>query len=151
MLEKVKEALAPYGTFESYAGEFTFIIPRGSVKEVFRFLKEKLGFDYLVDIGVTDHFVEGERFEVFYNLFHLQSGLRIRIKCRVPEEDPTVESLTDLYPSAAWHEREAWDMMGIRFIGHPDLRRMYMPEDFKHYPLRKEFPLLGFGPSDFGL
>lgn len=124
-------------------GELTFVVMREALKPFLRTLKEKYGFDYLVDIGVTDLFVEGLRFEVFYNLVNLSDRLRVRVKTRLPEDDPVVETVTDLWPGAAWHEREAYDMMGIRFAGHPDLRRIYLPEDFAYHPLRKEFPLLG--------
>jgi len=126
-----------------HAGELTFVVTREALKPFLRTLKEKYGFDYLVDIGATDHFVEGLRFEVVYNLVNLTQRLRVRVKARVPEDDPVVETVTDLWPGAAWHEREAYDMMGIRFAGHPDLRRIYLPEDFAYHPLRKEFPLLG--------
>lgn len=125
------------------AGELTFVVTREALKPFLRTLKEKYGFDYLVDIGATDLFVEGLRFEVVYNLVNLTQRLRVRVKARVPEDDPVVETVTDLWPGAAWHEREAYDMMGIRFAGHPDLRRIYLPEDFAYHPLRKEFPLLG--------
>jgi len=125
------------------AGELTFVVTREALKPFLRPLKEKYGFGYLVDIGATALFVEGLRFEVVYNLVNLTQRLRVRVKARVPEDDPVVETVTDLWPGAAWHEREAYDMMGIRFAGHPDLRRIYLPEDFAYHPLRKEFPLLG--------
>lgn len=140
----LKEALASEALeVREYAGELTFIVSRENLKAFLRLLKEEHGFDYLVDIGATDHFVEGLRFEVVYNLVSLGRRLRVRVKARVPEDDPVVDTVTDLWPGAAWHEREAYDMMGIRFQGHPDLRRIYLPEDFEYYPLRKEFPLLG--------
>jgi len=77
----------------------------------------------------------------------LNENKRIRIKCRVEEEDPTVDSVVDIWPSANWFEREQYDMLGIKFKNHPDLRRMYMPEDFEYFPLRKEFPLIGIPGS----
>ena len=83
------------------------------------------------------------RFEVFYNLVSIQGRKRIRLQVRVDEEDLVVPSVTGVYRAANWNEREVYDMMGIRFDGHPDLRRMFMPEDFEYYPQRKEFPLLG--------
>ena len=126
-----------------HAGELTFLVDRQRHKTFLQTLKERFGFNYLVDIGATDHFVEGLRFEVVYNLVNLSDRLRVRVKVRVPEDGPALPTVTDLWPAAAWHEREAYDMMGIRFVGHPDLRRMYLPEDFGYYPLRKEFPLLG--------
>ncbi|MCX8112256.1 MAG: NADH-quinone oxidoreductase subunit C [Bacteroidia bacterium] len=143
-LVALREALASEALeVKEQAGELTFIVEREKLKPFLRTLKENHGFDYLVDIGATDHFVEGLRFEVVYNLVSLTRRLRVRVKARLPETHPEVESVSDLWPAAAWHEREAYDMMGIRFRGHPDLRRMYLPEDFEYHPLRKEFPLLG--------
>lgn len=143
-LTVLREALAGEALeVREHAGELTFIIEREKLKAFLRLLKEQHDFDYLVDIGATDHFVEGLRFELVYNLMSLSRRLRIRVKARLPENDPTVDTVSDLWPAATWHEREAYDMMGIHFRGHPDLRRMYLPEDFEYYPLRKEFPLLG--------
>ena len=90
-----------------------------------------------------DRFTEEDRYEVFYNLVNFQSRKRLRLKVRVDEEDLAVPSVTDVWRAANWNEREAYDMLGIRFEGNPDLRRMYLPEDFEYHPLRKEFPLLG--------
>lgn len=143
-LTVLREALANEALeVREHAGELTFIVEKEKLKAFLRLLKEQHDFDYLVDIGATDHFTEGLRFELVYNLVSLSRRLRIRVKVRLPENDPTIDTISDLWPSATWHEREAYDMMGIRFLGHPDLRRMYLPEDFEYYPLRKEFPLLG--------
>ncbi|GIV23997.1 MAG: NADH-quinone oxidoreductase subunit C [Bacteroidia bacterium] len=143
-LTQLREALAGKALeARMHAGELTFLVSRENHKPFLHILKEKYGFDYLVDIGATDHFEEGLRFEIFYNLVNLKERLRVRVKVRVPEGDPTLQTVADLWPGAAWHEREAYDMMGIRFLGHPDLRRIYLPEDFSYHPLRKEFPLLG--------
>ncbi|MCS6790454.1 MAG: NADH-quinone oxidoreductase subunit C [Bacteroidia bacterium] len=140
----LRDALVQEGVeAKIHAGELTFQVERSKLKDFLRALKEQHNFDYLVDIGATDHFEEGLRFEIVYNLVSLSRRLRVRVKARLPEENPEVETVTDLWPGAAWHEREAYDMMGIRFRGHPDLRRIYLPEDFEYHPLRKEFPLLG--------
>ncbi len=138
--EKVQEV-------EVYAGEHTVIVDRHEIVEVCRYLKESLGFNYLADLGGIDRFTEEDRFEVFYNLVSIEGGKRLRVKVRVDENDPVVPSVVDIYPAANWNERECWDMFGIRFKGHPDLRRMYMPEDFEYHPLRKEFPPLGIPGS----
>ncbi|MDA0379474.1 MAG: NADH-quinone oxidoreductase subunit C [Bacteroidetes bacterium] len=126
-----------------YAGEHTVRVARDRIEDACRFLKEALGFLYLVDIGGSDRFTEDDRYEVFYNLVNITEGKRIRLKVRVDESDMTVRTVTGVYPAANWNERECWDMFGISFEGHPDMRRMFMPEDFEYYPLRKEFPLLG--------
>lgn len=147
-LTPLREALASEALeVKEHAGELTFIVDREKLKPFLRLLKEQHGFEYLVDIGATDHFVEGLRFELVYNLVSLSRRLRVRVKARLPEDNPEVDTVSDLWPAANWHEREAYDMMGIRFRGHPDLRRMYLPEDFEYYPLRKEFPLLGIPGS----
>ena len=130
----------------AYAGEQTVIVDRDRIVDVCRFLKEEQGFNYLSDLGASDRFTEEDRFEVFYNLVSLERRKRIRVKIRVDEDTP-VPTVTDVYRAANWHEREAWDMLGLRFDGHPDLRRMFMPEDFEHFPQRKEFPTLGIPGS----
>ncbi|MCS7163251.1 MAG: NADH-quinone oxidoreductase subunit C [Bacteroidia bacterium] len=144
----LKESLADAALeVREHAGELTFIVDRAALKSFLRRLHTEHGFDYLVDIGATDLFTEGERFELVYNLVSLSRQMRVRVKVRLPETEPVVETVTDIWPAAAWHEREAYDMMGIRFQGHPDLRRIYLPEDFAYHPLRKEFPLLGIPGS----
>lgn len=130
-----------------YAGETTVYVEKGRIEDVCRFLHDEVGFDYLTDIGTIDRFTEDDRFEVFYNLCALEAKKRIRLKVRVDEDDPTVPTVTHVYPGANWHEREAWDMMGIRFEGLADHRRIYMPEDFEYHPARKEFPTLGIPGS----
>jgi NADH-quinone oxidoreductase subunit C len=130
-----------------YAGEHTVVVARERIVDVCLYLKEDQGFDFLVDVAGVDRFTDEERFEVFYNLVSIDGGKRIRVKVRVGEEEPVVPSVTSVYRAADWNERECWDMLGIRFEGHPDLRRMYLPEDFEHHPLRKEFPLLGIPGS----
>ncbi|MGB3542126.1 NADH-quinone oxidoreductase subunit C [Rubrivirga sp.] len=130
-----------------YAGETTVFVEKGRINDVCRFLHDEVGFDYLTDIGTVDRFTEDDRYEVFYNLCALEAKKRIRLKVRVDESDLEVPTIVDVYPGGNWHEREAWDMMGIRFAGHPDLRRIYMPEDFEYHPLRKEFPTLGIPGS----
>ena len=130
-----------------YAGETTVFVEKGRIADVCRFLRDEVGFDYLTDIGTVDRFTEEDRFEVFYNVCALKAGKRIRLKVLVDEEDPVVPTVTGVWKGAGWHEREAWDMMGVRFDGHPDHRRIYMPEDFEYHPLRKEFPTLGIPGS----
>jgi NADH-quinone oxidoreductase subunit C len=130
-----------------YANEHSVTVRKEQIVEVCRFLKAEQGFTYLADLGGGDLFTEEDRFEVVYNLVNIQGGKRIRIKIRVDEDDLVVPSVTPVYRAANWNEREAIDMFGIRFEGNPDPRRIYMPEDFEYYPLRKEFPLLGIPGS----
>lgn len=126
-----------------YAGEHTARVANERLLDACAFLKDEKGFAYLADIGGIDRFTEDDRYEVFYNLVNIEDGKRLRLVIRVDEDSMTAQTVTDVYPAANWNERECYDMFGIRFEGHPDLRRMYMPEDFEYYPLRKEFPLLG--------
>ena len=131
-----------------YAGEITAFVRRENLLDTCRHLKESLGFTYLTDLAGVDRFTEeAARYEVYYSLVNIAAGKRIRLKVRVDEEDPVIPSVTALFKAADWNERECYDMLGIRFDGHPDLRRMYMPEDFEYHPLRKEFPLLGIPGS----
>ncbi len=109
------------------------------------FLKEEHGFNALLDMMALDRLKTapaGPRFEVLYQLYRFPGGERLRLSVEVAE-DAALDSAVPVYPSADWAEREAYDMFGIRFAGHPDLRRIYLPDDFEGYPLRKDFPLQG--------
>lgn len=128
---------------DTYAGEYTVFVEKSEIRTVCRYLKDEEGFNYLSDLGGIDQFQETDRYEVFYNLVAMDRNKRIRLKVRVDEEDLTVPSINEVFRAANWNERECYDMLGIHFEGHPDLRRMYMPEDFEYHPLRKEFPILG--------
>lgn len=126
----------------------TFVrIEAESILEISQFLKNDLGYIYLSDLFGTDRYTSEERFEVIYNLISFKNGIRLFVKIRCEEENPEVNSVTKIWPSGSWHEREVYDMFGIRFKGHPDFRRIFLPEDFQYYPLRKEFPLLGIPGS----
>lgn len=132
-----------------FRDELTFIVDKSDIVEITRFLKEdtELKFNLLVDLTAVDRAKRKDRFEVVYNLFSLKNKFRIRLKARVDESDCSIDSITSVYGTADWHERETYDMFGIKFNNHPDLRRIYMPEDYEYYPLRKDFPLLGIPGS----
>lgn len=130
-----------------YANEHTIYVHSSRIADVCAFLKDKQGFDYLSDLGGIDRFTENDRFEVFYNLIAIDRGKRLRLKVRIDEDNAVVPTIVGVHQAADWNERECWDMMGIRFEGHPDLRRMYLPEDFEYFPQRKEFPSLGIPGS----
>ncbi|MEM9987352.1 MAG: NADH-quinone oxidoreductase subunit C [Bacteroidota bacterium] len=130
-----------------HAGEITIEIQGDNLIEVMQTLKEQFGYQYLADIATLDHYTDEGRFEVAYNLVNMADRTRLRVSLRVEEENPTLPTLTHLWKGAGWMEREAFDMMGIRFEGNEDLRRIYMPEDFEYYPMRKEFPQLGIPGS----
>ncbi|MGF1671337.1 MAG: NADH-quinone oxidoreductase subunit C [Balneolaceae bacterium] len=126
----------------------TFVrVEADAIVDICKYLFKEHRFIYLADIIGTDRYTNHERFEVIYNLLSLKFRARIFIKIRCEEESPEVDSVCEVWPAANWFEREAYDMFGIRFRNHPDLRRIYMPEDFKYFPLRKEFPLLGIPGS----
>jgi NADH-quinone oxidoreductase subunit C len=126
-------------------GVHAFAAPPDMIVELCRFLKEHpaLRFDFLSDICGVDHYPEAPRYEAVYHLCSLPNKWRVRIKCRLGAP-PQVPSVTGVWRTANWHEREAWDMYGIRFEGHPDLRRIYMWEGFEGFPQRKDFPLRGY-------
>jgi NADH-quinone oxidoreductase subunit C len=132
-----------------FRGELALIVPKESIVEVCRFLKEddELKFDLLADLCGIDMYTPVKRFGVIYNLYSLKNKHRIRLKTFVEEEDPTLPTVTSIWGTANWHERETFDMFGIVFEGHPDLRRVYMPEEFEYFPLRKDFPLMGIPGS----
>jgi NADH-quinone oxidoreductase subunit C len=126
-----------------FRAEFTVSVAPGSLHDVLAHCKDKLGFDYLVDISSLDHLGEEPRFEMVYELYSYEHGTHLRIKSGVGAAEREVPTVTDLWATANWHEREVYDMMGISFKGHPDLRRILMWEGFPFYPLRKDFPLAG--------
>ena len=97
------------------------------------------GFDLFIDLGAVDHFREAPRFEVIVNLVHMAANVRMLVSTRVPYDAPVVPTLTDLFAGANFYEREAYDLLGIEFEGHPDLTRILMPDDWEGHPLRKDF------------
>ncbi len=134
---------------EEFRGDLTVVVAREDIVRVAEFIKADplLAFDLIIDVFGVDMYRVEERFEVIYNVFSISNRRFLRLKVRVPEDPPDVPSVTGVWPGANWHERETWDMFGIRFTGHPDLRRLYMPEEFEHFPLRKDFPLMGIPDS----
>lgn len=130
-----------------FRGESTFVILPADLREVAKFCKDELSFDYLIDITSVDNFGEEPRFEIVYELYSMTLAIHLRLKLRVSEDQGEAPTVSDIWPTANWHEREIFDMMGIRFTDHPDLRRILMWDGYPYFPLRKEFPLEGL-PSD---
>jgi NADH-quinone oxidoreductase subunit C len=130
-----------------FRGETTFTIGAGDLHEVAKFCRDDLSFDYLLDITSIDNFGEEPRFEIVYELYSMTLAVHLRLKLALSEENAEVATVSDIWPTANWHEREVYDMMGIGFAGHPDLRRILMWEGYPYFPLRKEFPIEGL-PSD---
>ncbi len=126
-----------------FRGETTIVIPLEHLHALLSVCRQVLNFDYLLDISSLDHFGVEPRFEVVYELSSLSDLHHMRVRSAVSEDHLEVPSVTDLWGTAEWHEREVYDMMGIRFTDHPDLRRILMWEGYPYYPLRKDFPLEG--------
>ncbi len=127
-------------------GETTIVVPAADLLRIAEYLatESALLFSFLSDISVVDRFPLEPRFEVNYHLLSLEKQARLRLKVRLPGRDPAVHSVTPVWPTANWHERENFDLFGIRFEGHPDLRRILMPDEWEGYPLRKDYPVEGF-------
>ncbi|PYJ27593.1 MAG: NADH-quinone oxidoreductase subunit C [Verrucomicrobia bacterium] len=130
-----------------FRGETTYTISASDLREIAKFCLDKLSFDYLLDITSIDNFGEEPRFGMVYHLYAMSHGMHLRLKLKVPEEAGAVDTISDIWPTANWHEREIYDMMGIKFNGHPDLRRILMWDGYPFFPLRKDFPLEGL-PSE---
>ena len=130
-----------------FRGETTYTIASNDLREIAKFCRDELSCDYLIDITSIDNFGEEPRFEIVYELYSMRLAAHLRLKLRVSEDDAAVDTVSDIWPTANWHEREIYDMMGIKFNGHPDLRRILMWDGYPFFPLRKEFPLEGL-PSE---
>jgi NADH-quinone oxidoreductase subunit C len=127
-----------------FRGEQTLALADAErIAEVCAFCKGELGFDYLVDITSVDNYGEDPRFAIVYHLYGMGHACALRLKTAVGEEKGEVPTVTGVWRTANWHEREIYDMMGVRFSGHPDLRRILMWEGYPYFPLRKDFPLSG--------
>ena len=150
VLERLKSRFGD-ASLESkeFRGELTVIIPKDRIVEVCSFLKSdpELSYEFLSDLCGIDMYAQEKRFGVIYNVLSLKNKHRLRVKTFVEEDDPKLKTVTGIWGTANAHERETFDMFGIVFEGHPDLRRMYMPEDFDYFPLRKDFPLMGIPGS----
>jgi NADH-quinone oxidoreductase subunit C len=129
-----------------FRGETSVTVNADSIEPLMRWLRDEMTFDLLLDVSSVDHMGSEPRFEMVYELYSLTTRTHLRIKAAAAEgrEVPTV---SHLWPTANWHEREVFDMMGVRFSGHPDLRRILMWDGYPYYPLRKDFPLAG-KPTD---
>ncbi len=123
-----------------FRGETTIIVQPDRLIEIGTFLRDDpaLKFDLLSDVSAVDHFPASPRFAVNYHLYSLENNRELRLKVWLDGEEPQVPSVTGVWPGANWHEREVWDLMGVRFVGHPDPRRIFLPEDFLGHPLRKD-------------
>lgn len=129
--------------------ELTLQIKKEDVVNICTYLKndDELKFIVCEDVTAVDWARRKNRFTVVYHIFSIKNKFRLVIKADVDESDCSIDSVSSIWRAANWHEREVYDMYGIKFNNHPDLRRMYMPEEFEYYPLRKDFPVLGIPGS----
>ncbi len=151
-LEFAQKIKAKFGDLISepveFRGEITIKLGDAErIVEVCKFARKELCFDYLVDVSSLDNYGEDPRWTVVYHLRGLMNRCELRIKTNVSEEKSELQTVSGVWRTANWHEREIYDMMGIRFRGHPDLRRILMWEGYPYFPLRKDFPLAG-KPTD---
>lgn len=148
LIDRLKNAPAVQpAEISEYKEELTVFIDPVKIVDFCKFLKEdpELQFNMCEDITAIDWAVKKNRFTVVYHIYSLKNNFRLRIKTNL--QGTETESVTSVWESANWYERETFDMYGIKFNNHPDLRRMYMPEEFEYHPLRKEFPVLGIPGS----
>jgi NADH-quinone oxidoreductase subunit C len=133
-----------------FRDQVSVIIKRDRLFNVCKYLHDDatLSLDHLKDLCGVDYLNKKDvRFEVVYNLYSIRHHHMIRLRAEVPENDPTIQSVTPIWAGANWHERECFDLFGITFNGHPDMRRILMPEDWEGFPLRKDYPLKGPDPE----
>ena len=147
-VEKLKAQNADWvADFKETYGEVTIFVPREAITEVCSFLKTAHGFDMLADLCGADRGPEEDpRFEVNYHLLGTKHHNRLRLKVLLSEDDPHVETVSNVWKTANWHERETFDLFGVIFDNHPDLRRILLPSDFDGHALRKDYPLRGYEP-----
>ncbi|HAV64518.1 MAG TPA: NADH-quinone oxidoreductase subunit C [Verrucomicrobiales bacterium] len=147
-LDQANKLKAQFGDLISAPTEFrgevsVEIADSGRIAEVCDFAKRELGFDFLVDLSTLDNYGDDPRWTAVYELAGLETNVHLRLRTHVSEEKSELPSVSSVWATANWHEREAYDMMGVRFSGHPDLRRILMWEGYPYFPLRKDFPLAG--------
>lgn len=130
-----------------HAGQKWAVVKRERIVDVLRTLRDEHAYEMLMDLTAVDYLNQGqpERFCMVYELYSLSRNNYFRVKCWVPEEDPVVDTIGALWKAAPWAEREVYDMFGVTFRGHPDMKRILMPFDYSGHPLRKDYPLQGMG------
>ena len=140
-LAEFDDAAITAGAFEH--GELTLEIAPARIVSVCGFLKHERGFTRLSTVTAVDRLPAEPRFEVVYHLHAVERNERVRLKCRLAGEAPEIDSVTEVWRAADWYERETFDLFGIRFRNHPDLRRIMLPDDWEGHPLRKDYPVTG--------
>jgi NADH-quinone oxidoreductase subunit C len=138
--EKFASSILDIATFR---GEVTITVDKNSIVSICKFLKEDLKYNLLTDVTAVDYLGTEPRFMMVYNLYSIPNKDRLRIKAPVTESDCSIETVTGVWTTANWLEREVYDLMGVNFNNHPDLRRILMTDDWVGHPLRKDYPLQG--------
>jgi NADH-quinone oxidoreductase subunit C len=135
--DRIKVVPSPFDEMDAV------MVKREDVVDVCKFLRqeEELDYDLMRDLTCVDYIHEKPRFEVVYHLYSIYYGHAVRLKARVPEEDPTIDTVTDVWVGANWYEREVYDLYGVKFKNHPDLRRILLYPEFVGHPLRKDYPI----------
>lgn len=130
---------------EEYRGDVTVVLKKEALLQVCTFLRDDsdYSFRFLADVAAVDYKDKAPRFAVVYHLLSYEHNQRLRLKVFLEDEKPEIETVTGIWETANWHEREAYDLMGIKFLNHPDLRRILLPYHWECHPLRKDYPLEG--------
>ncbi len=134
---------------KEFRDEVTVTVSKENVVEICRFLKTELRYNLLTDVTAVDYLGKDPRFMVVYNLYSIPNKDRLRVKAAVGEDNTRIDSVVGVWNSANWLERETFDLFGITFVGHPDLRRILMTDDWEGHPLRKDYPLQGPGREPY--
>ncbi|RPI18793.1 MAG: NADH-quinone oxidoreductase subunit C [Ignavibacteriae bacterium] len=147
-LEEIKQKLSVNNEFSgvkySTINNYNCIeVPKEKITDICRLFKNEFEYDQLIDLVGVDRFTKNNRFEVIYNLWSNNHKSRIFLRAVLDSKKPELETVSSVWSTANWLERETYDMFGINFLNHPDLRRIYMMEEFEYYPLRKDYPLMG--------
>lgn len=132
-----------------FRGETTVVVKKEEIVAICSHLKKAEGFNFLTDLCGVDYLGKAPRFMVVYHLYNIKTHERLRLKVPVEEKAPQVDTVSGVWATANWLERECWDLMGISFNNHPDLRRILMPEDWQGHPLRKDYPVQGPGREPY--
>ena len=147
---KLKEAFSDSVLeVKEFRGETTVTVKKEQIVAICAFLKKDLGFNFLTDLCGVDYLGQKPRFMVVYQLYSIGAHQRLRLKAPVEESDARIDTVSGVWATANWLERECWDLMGISFNNHPDLRRILMPADWEGHPLRKDYPVQGPGREPY--
>ncbi len=150
IVEKVKEKFgSALEEVTDFRDDLSLTIKKDQIVALGKFLKEDPDLEFIMcrDITAIDWATRKKRFTAVYHVYSFKLNYTLRLKANIDDDPPTIQTVTSVWRSADWYERETFDMYGIKFINHPDLRRMYMPEGFEYHPLRKDFPVLGIPGS----